>query len=288
MRKLLSTLIVVLLCVFTPRAQSILSINTLPISKKIAEKSAPAFDSVHLINNKVYLDTAILTVNWSNFDVHVDSVDLSVSSDSFLIKLTNKYHPHFVLPVAGAVRDSFRWRNSYRHHNGVDIKLNSGDTVYAAFDGKVRYAQYNRGGYGKLVIIRHYNNLETYYGHFSKILVDTNQYVKAGQPIGLGGSTGRSTGPHLHFEVRFVGNPIDPEKIIDWDCESLHGYEFVVHKDLFKHVQERRQRKYYRVKSGDSLSAIARRNGTSVSTLCRLNGIRSTSIIRVGQSLRVR
>lgn len=233
------------------------------------------------------IDTAIFMLDWNTRKTHLDSIDLSLSTDSILLHLVDDPHPHFALPITGAVRDSFRWRR-YRHHNGVDIKLNSGDTVYAAFDGRVRYAQYNRGGYGWLVIIRHYNNLETYYGHFSKILVDTNQYVKAGTPIGLGGSTGRSTGPHLHFEIRYLGNTIDPQEIVDWQCGSLQGYEFVVHKDLFKHIREMHQRTYYRVRSGDNLSRIAVKYHTSVRSLCQLNGMKSTSIIRVGQRLRVR
>lgn len=233
------------------------------------------------------VDTSIFLLDWNTTKTHLDSIDLSASKDSFYLNLASDLHPHFAIPVEGAVRDSFRWRR-YRHHNGVDIKLNTGDTVYAAFDGRVRYAQYNKGGYGRLVIIRHYNGLETYYGHFSKILVDTNQYVKAGTPIGLGGNTGRSTGPHLHFEVRYLGNSIDPEELIDWDCNSLQSYDFVVHKDLFKHIQEMRQRAYYRVRKGDSLSRIAANYHTTVRNICQLNGIKSTSIIRVGQRLRVR
>lgn len=85
-------------------------------------------------------------------------------------------------------------------HNGLDIKVYIGDTIRAAFSGKVRMVKYERRGYGKYVVIRHENGLETVYGHLSKQIVDENQYVEAGEPIGLGGNTGRSTGSHLHFE----------------------------------------------------------------------------------------
>ena len=246
-------------------------------------------DSTHfgkMVHASVKADTSIFLADWNTSKTHIDSIDLSNITDSIYLVLADKKHPHFALPIEGEVRDNFRWRST-RHHNGVDIRLNTGDTVYAAFDGLVRYAKYNHGGYGNLVIIRHYNGLETYYGHFSKIFADTNQYVKAGTAIGLGGSTGRSTGPHLHFEIRYLGNPIDPENIIDWECASLNGYEFVVHRDLFKHVREKSERAYYKVKSGDNLSVIARRNHTSVKNICQLNGIKSTSTIRPGQKLRV-
>lgn len=239
-------------------------------------------------NVLAHVDSSVFLAHWHTHKTHVDSIDLSAVDDTFAIALLDSLHPDFYLPCPGEVRDVFRWRNAYRHHNGVDIKLRTGDTVCAAFDGVVRYAKYNRGGYGNLVIVRHYNGLETYYAHFSKILVDTNAFVRAGTPIGLGGSTGRSTGPHLHFEVRYLGNPFNPELIIDWHEQNLETTNLAIHKELFEHIEEQRQRKYYRVKSGDSLSRIARRSGTSVRNLCRLNGIKSTSIIRIGQRLRIR
>jgi len=236
------------------------------------------------------IDTTFFFYKWDNSQVHLDSIDLTGMADTIQIELINQVAQHFVLPIEGAIVDNFHWRK-YRHHNGLDIKLNTGDTVYAAFDGIVRYAQFNTGGYGNLVVLRHYNMLETYYGHFSKILVDADAFVKAGTPIGLGGSTGRSTGPHLHFEVRYLGNAIDPEKLIDWDCGSLTCYQLDIHKELFKNESVKHQHRsnsYYKVRSGDTLSAIARKNGTTIQTICRLNGLKQSSTIRPGQSLRVR
>lgn len=106
-------------------------------------------------------------------------------------------------------------------HNGLDLKVNIGDTIVSAFDGKVRIVKYERRGYGKYVVIRHDNGLETIYGHLSKQLVEENQLVKAGEPIGLGGNTGRSTGSHLHFETRFLGIAINPIYMFDFPKQDI-------------------------------------------------------------------
>ncbi len=214
--------------------------------------------------------------------------------DTIWLCLKDSVHGGFVMPFNGRVTSHFGWRRG-RMHNGTDIDLVTGDTVRAAFSGKIRYAKYNTGGFGNLVIIRHYNGLETLYAHLSQMLVVPNQEVKAGDPIGLGGNTGRSYGSHLHFETRFYDIPIDPEKLIDFKKGVLKDDNLLVHKKLF-HGTARSSyttsssggRKYYRIRSGDTLSSIARRNGTTVSRLCQLNGIRPTSILRVGKTLRVK
>lgn len=230
----------------------------------------------------------VFAFKWDNFECHVDSVDLTDLADTVWICATDVRHKKFTMPVKGALRDDFGWRNANRYHYGVDLKLDKGDTVYATMDGKVRYSKYNYGGYGNLVVVRHYNGLETYYAHLSQLLVDTNEYVKSGMPIGLGGSTGRSTGPHLHFEMRYMGNAINPEVMIDFDKGELKDANVLIHKGLFKYKKELKERKYYRVRSGDTLSAIARKNGISLSSLCKLNGIKKSKVIRPGQNLRVR
>ena len=86
-----------------------------------------------------------------------------------------------------------------------------------AFDGKIRLTKFERRGYGYYVVVRHTNGMETVYGHLSKFLVKPNQIVKAGDPIALGGNTGRSTGPHLHFETRYLGLAINPTELIDFE-----------------------------------------------------------------------
>lgn len=130
-------------------------------------------------------------------------------------------------PVPGAVTSPYGYRRRFRRvHRGTDLRLSVGDTVRAAFDGKVRLTKYERRGYGYYVVMRHDNGMETVYGHLSRFLVKPDQWVKAGDPIALGGNTGRSTGPHLHFETRYMGVAINPAAIIDFE----NG---VTHKDVF-------------------------------------------------------
>ena len=172
------------------------------------------------------------------------------------------------------ITDVFGYRPRRRRgHYGLDIKVYVGDTIRAAFDGKVRVVKnQGRRGYGKYVVIRHDNGLETIYGHLSKQLVEVDQLVKAGEPIALGGNTGRSTGSHLHFETRFLGKPLNPALMFDFETDSKKGTS---PKGLF-----------YKVKKGDTLAKIARRQGTTVNQLCKLNRITRRTILRPGQVLR--
>ncbi|MCF2603898.1 peptidoglycan DD-metalloendopeptidase family protein [Parabacteroides distasonis] len=179
-----------------------------------------------------------------------------------------------------------------RMHKGIDLKVQKGDTIRAAFSGKIRIRNYERRGYGYYLVIRHPNGLETVYGHLSKFLVERDEIVKAGQPIGLGGNTGRSTGSHLHFETRFLGQAINPAEIIDFENSAPHQDVFVFRNVKINgrksniYTSSNNQMVYHRVKSGDTLGKIARMYGTSVSELCRLNGLKSTSTLRIGQSIR--
>jgi murein DD-endopeptidase MepM/ murein hydrolase activator NlpD len=137
---------------------------------------------------------------------------------------------HYVMPVKGNyVTSHYGYRPQFgRTHKGIDLRAAIGDTVYSAFSGRVRLTRFERGGYGFYVIVRHENGLETVYGHLSRFLVKPDQYVKAGQPIALSGNTGRSTGPHLHFETRFMGYAINPEAIFDFAnrCTHTDSYTF--------------------------------------------------------------
>ena len=197
----------------------------------------------------------------------------------------------FVPPIEGRVTSRFGPRR-YRHHNGIDIALNTGDTVVAAFDGKVRIAAFY-SGYGHTVVLRHYNGLETLYAHFSRILVDTNQTVKAGEPIGLGGNTGRSFGSHLHFETRYLGLAFNPEWLIDFDENRLHSDTVMLTAGHFRHLGgvgrgSVANASYHRIRPGDNLTVIARRYGTTINRLCQLNNISRTTTLQVGRTLRVR
>jgi murein DD-endopeptidase MepM/ murein hydrolase activator NlpD len=192
------------------------------------------------------------------------------------------------MPTHGHVTSPFGPRKG-RMHYGVDLKLQTGDPVRTAFDGMVRISRYNKS-YGHVVVVRHFNGLETLYAHLSKRLVKPGDLGTAGDTLGLGGNTGRSYGSHLHFEVRFLDQPIDPSEIFDLSSGTLKVRTFNIHKGTFaaiaKAKADQAARKYHVVRSGDTLSAIGRRYGRSVAELCRMNGIKSTSVLRVGQRIR--
>lgn len=168
-----------------------------------------------------------------------------------------------------------------RMHYGLDVKVYTGDTIRAAFGGRVRMARYQRRGYGHYIVIRHDNGLETIYGHLSRRIAKQDEYVKAGDVIGLGGNTGRSTGSHLHFECRFLGVAINPEKLFDFPHQDI-----VADTYHFKKKKSLAAVRYHKVRRGDSLGKIASKYGVSISKICRLNGIRQTSILRIGQIIR--
>lgn len=211
-------------------------------------------------------------------------------------------------PHPGRVSSPYGYRARFgRMHKGVDISLKLNDTIYAAYDGKVRLTNYEPKGYGNYIILRHPNKLETVYGHLNKILVKPNQVVKAGQPIGLGGSTGRSTGPHLHFETRFMGYAINPAAIINFSNGTVHTDTYTFSKQTYQQPRnftpndnkkkvEQSQNRYqaatttetYTVKRGDSVGSIARAYGISTTTLRRLNNMSSTERITIGQVLKVK
>ncbi|MDE6321778.1 MAG: peptidoglycan DD-metalloendopeptidase family protein [Muribaculaceae bacterium] len=223
----------------------------------------------------------------------------------------------YAMPCPGYVTSPYGYRPRFkRMHKGVDLKAATGDTIYAAFDGKVRLAKYERKGYGYYLVLRHPNELETIYGHLSKFLVKPDETVKAGQPIALAGNTGRSFGSHLHFETRFMGYAINPSAIFDFANQTVHTDEYVFNKNTYtearnfdpKANQEHQQRfmqeqaknqknngtakskgaKSYKVKKGDSLSRIATRNGVSVRQICKLNGLNTNSKLKIGQTIRLR
>lgn len=218
--------------------------------------------------------------------------------DSFMVDLSQFVYP---LDELKRVNSRYGYRRRFRRmHYGIDISVRVGDTIRAAFDGKVRMVDFDRRGYGHYVVVRHTNGLETLYAHNSRVLIKENQIVRAGDPIALGGSTGRSTGPHLHFEARYLGQAINPDHLIDFNtgvpkCEEYlclaskynggngrRAINRASHRTSISGVQ------MYRIRQGDTLSTIAKRHGTSVNKLCSLNNISSRTTLRVGRSIRVR
>lgn len=226
---------------------------------------------------------------WDSQKMDIYNVDIKEFQDSVKIRL---YDPFFgydwKMPLEKTPKTSgfgYRWR---RWHYGTDLDLQTGDPVYSAFDGIVRVRSYDRYGWGYYVVVRHKNGLETLYGHLSKFTVEVGQEVKAGDMIAKGGSTGRSSGSHLHYEMRYKGLAFDPENIYDFSQYKILNQEFLITPSTFSHIAKARSRAYHRVKSGDTLGSIGRRYGVSVSALTRMNGISSRTILRIGQNLRVR
>lgn len=219
--------------------------------------------------------------------------DLESLKDTLWVCVTDSLYSNFVMPFDGRVTSRYGYRRG-RYHNGIDIDLQTGDSVVAAFDGKVRYAKYNDSGFGNLVVIRHYNGLETFYAHLSELDVVPNQVVKAGELIGKGGNTGHSYGSHLHFETRFYDAPMNPEEIIDFKKKCIRNENLFIHAGLFRPGASPSYASisgggeaYYRIRSGDNLTQIAIKHRTSVGQICRLNNIRPTTTLRVGRTLRV-
>lgn len=203
----------------------------------------------------------------------------------------------FCPPARFSVTSNYGKRRR-RMHYGVDLGYPVGTPVVAAFDGIVRISKSNAGGYGNLIVLRHNNNLETYYGHLSKRLVNPGQIVHAGDTIGLGGNTGRSYGSHLHFETRYLGTPFNPNKIIDFSTHTLktdtlyssgQGIKVTTPPQIVsKNENSTAENKvYHRIRDGETLSTIARRYKTSVANIKRLNGLKS-DFIRAGRTLRVK
>ena len=222
---------------------------------------------------------------WSNSSVNPYNVNIATIKDTIKFDMSEFVYP-LVKPLHVTSRFGFR---RGRHHNGIDLKLYVGDTLVAPMRGMVRITgdTGKRRGYGKYIVIRHYNGLETVYGHLSAINVEKNQIVEAGDLIGLGGNTGRSFGSHLHWEFRYLGNPINPEEIIDFETNKPKSEVYcLVNKTTFNHIIEQGQAKYWTVKKGDTLSRIASRTGVSVKRLCSINKITEKSILRIGQRIR--
>lgn len=223
---------------------------------------------------------------WTSFD-GISKIDTTRLE---LLVGTEKYYYNYF--------GSFNWGYGPRWgrmHRGWDLGLEVGDTVRANFNGVVRYAEYNDGGYGNCVIVSHLNGIETLYGHLEEILCERGDLVFAGEVLGLGGSTGRSTGPHLHNEWRYRGHSFDPIIGVDTTTQSLKANELVLTSNLFAPPTSAELSKssgtrktYHSVRSGETLSSIARKYKTSVSKIIKLNNLKNPDRLKIGQKLRVK
>ena len=263
-----------------------------------------------IIKENTESPAAQLYDDWSNRYAH----RATQVPDSFRIDLR-----HFCMPTPSRVVTSNFGSRWGRQHKGLDIKVYIGDTIRAAFSGKVRVVKYEGGGYGKYIVIRHNNGLETIYGHLSKQLVAEDQTVRAGEPIGLGGNTGRSTGSHLHFETRLCGVALNPALMFDFRNQDVVSDFYVYIKSNYEHESAEATRlrgkvgnggynrdevqgelannsnanfdssadmRYHKVKSGETLASIAEKRGVTIDTICKLNHITKGKAVRPGQILR--
>jgi len=284
--------------------------NQAPIDRKMKAVESVALKRLIETEN-LENPSADLYEDWDNMHAHSQVEHIP---DSFRISLKN-----FCMPTESRVLTSNFGARWGRQHKGLDIKVYIGDTIRSAFSGKVRVVQYERRGYGKYVVIRHDNGLETYYAHLSKQLVVEDQEVRAGDPIGLGGNTGRSTGSHLHFETRLCGVAINPAILFDFRNQDVVDDSYLFHKSSYKSESAianrlrgvngigfgandsdedtevasssrassyRQEGRFHKVRRGESLYSIARKRGTTVSALMKLNHLKKRSKIRPGQILK--
>ena len=282
-----------------------------PVDRKARKLDTLALQNI-IYRENLESPASELYEDWNNTYAH----KATEVPDSFRINLK-----HFCMPTQSRVVTSNFGPRWGRQHKGLDIKVYIGDTIRAAFSGKVRIVRYEAAGYGKYIVIRHPNGLETIYGHLSKQLVDENQEVRAGDVIGLGGNTGRSTGSHLHFETRLCGVALNPALMFDFRNQDVTGDFYTYNKRTYDRESREAtaargkignggytrdevlggtgsanilaqdgaaeaEKLYHKVQSGETLSSIAAKRGVTIDQLCRLNHIRKNMKIRKGMILR--
>lgn len=290
--------------VFEPRPKSILREDSVGF--------ADGEQSIVEVSEEYKIDTTWVKLTeyyslWDAYSLNPYRADISKFDDTLNVMLydTSKSQT-WSFPLKNSKLTSDFGRRGYRWHYGVDLDLETGDSVLSVWDGIVRLTNWDGGGYGNYVLVRHYNGLETLYGHLSDIRAQVGQIVQAGDLVGKGGSTGRSSGPHLHFEIRFQGVPMNPADIYDFSGGVLHSPHFVLSPERFQYLArattkygaietgERdsgplvRRTFYHKVRSGETLMKISIRYGVSVSTLMRLNGLKRASALKAGKRIRIR
>lgn len=265
----------------------------LDIYEELTEEAVEAPSNWDVNDSLTYIPGYDMYCHW-NTDVLFDRLaSKSFHHDTLRIEL-GSHECDIVMPCEGRMTSPFGMRNG-RMHYGVDLDLETGDPVVSAFPGMVRISKYNKS-FGNVVVVRHYNGLETLYAHLSKRNVEPGDLIDAGDTLGLGGNTGRSYGSHLHFEVRFLDQPIDPATVVDIEHGSLKALHYDLYGATFASSISARTsttatsagKKYHVIRSGDTLYGLSRRYGVNVRELCRINGIRESSTLSIGQRLRYR
>ena len=304
--KTLAILVLASIATLPATAQDLLA-RQAPIDRKMKAVDSVALHQL-ILNEQAETPAADLYEDWNNHYAH----RATALPDTFKINLRG-----FCMPTDNRVVTSNFGARWGRQHKGIDVKVYIGDTIRAAFSGKVRMVKYEAGGYGKYVVIRHGNGLETIYGHMSKHLVAEDEIVEAGQPIGLGGNTGRSTGSHLHFETRLCGVALNPALMFDFKNQDVVGDYYMFYRDTYQKesIVANRLRgvggkgkieadedtelaiaapaasyakdvKFHKVKRGETLASIARKRGTTIDEICRLNRIGRNIRLMPGQILK--
>ena len=296
------------ICSLPAMGQDLLA-NQAPVDRKMKVVDSVALQRLIDFEN-LENPSADLYEDWDNMHAHSRVTELP---DSFRISLKN-----FCMPTTNRVLTSNFGARWGRQHKGLDIKVYIGDTIRAAFDGKVRVVRYEGRGYGKYVVIRHDNGLETYYAHMSKQLVVEDQEVRAGDPIGLGGNTGRSTGSHLHFETRLCGVALNPAILFDFHNQDVVDDSYMFRKSTYQResalatrlrgvngaslgaddnddielaiaapeASYKQENRFHKVKRGETLFSIARKRGTTVDAIMKMNHLKKSSKLKPGQILK--
>ena len=296
------------ICSLPAMGQDLLA-NQAPVDRKMKVVDSVALQRLIDLEN-LENPSADLYEDWDNMHAHSHVTELP---DSFRISLKN-----FCMPTTNRVLTSNFGARWGRQHKGLDIKVYIGDTIRAAFDGKVRVVRYEGRGYGKYVVIRHDNGLETYYAHMSKQLVVEDQEVRAGDPIGLGGNTGRSTGSHLHFETRLCGVALNPAILFDFRNQDVVDDSYMFRKSTYQResalanrlrgvngvsygaddnddvelaiaapeASYKQENRFHKVKRGETLFSIARKRGTTVDAIMKMNHLKKSSKLKPGQILK--
>ena len=304
--KKITILACVALCSVPTMAQDLLA-RQAPVDRKLKAVDSVALRSI-VLQEEMANPAEYLYEDWDNTYAH----RATALPDSFLIDLRG-----FCMPTDNKVVTSNFGPRWGRQHKGIDVKVYIGDTIRAAFDGKVRIVRYEARGYGRYVVIRHNNGLETIYGHMSKWLVEENQEVRAGEPIGLGGNTGRSTGSHLHFETRLCGVALNPAIMFDFRNQDVVDDYYMFRRNSYEResvaannlrgvqgknysndgddielataapaAKYERNVRFHKVQRGETLSTIARKRGTTVDAICKLNRIGKNIRLMPGQILK--
>ena len=309
LKRVLFTVVTLIIAVSPALAQDMIA-RQAPVDRKMKAVDTLALkDLIH--REQAASPAQDLYEDWNNIYAH----KATQLPDSFLVDLR-----HYCMPTPSRVVTSNFGARWGRQHKGIDIKVYIGDTIRSAFSGKVRMVKYEAAGYGHYIVIRHNNGLETIYAHLSKPLVDENETVRAGDVIGLGGNTGRSTGSHLHFETRICGVAINPAILFDFRNQDVVADSYMFRSNTYKDESAEANRlrgkvgnggytreqvtgeaelaateavktiaaetRYHKVRKGETLASIAKKYGMSVQEICRMNRISKSKRIKAGQILR--